>query len=161
MTPKSQPTTKEIAVPERTDIFRDMDRMFREFHDAWFWNLQNPWTRREPPASGGYRFPARTDIIDRGSHYEVVTELPGVSKEQIDVRVVGNVLSVETHEQVETEEKTANYLRRERSSTGYWRQVELPEPLGPEEVKARYDNGVLTLTVPKRHPAVEKKVPVE
>jgi len=102
--------------------------------------------------------PALTDVEDRGTLYAIRTDLPGVPKEKIDVRVNGNVVTIRAESVEEKGEPT--YVYRERSLRQLERTIELPEPVVAADVKAEYKDGVLSLEVPKAHPATEQKVTV-
>ena len=95
----------------------------------------------------------RTDIKETENSYEMDLELPGYKKEEIKVSLENGYLTVSAskHEQ-ESEKK---YLRREiRESTS--RSYYVGSEITREQIKAKYDNGILTLTVPKEQP---KKLP--
>jgi HSP20 family protein len=103
-----------------------------------------------------------TDIADLGTSYEVRADLPGFSKEKIEVRVRGRVLELKAEQVAASEERNGKqYLRQERSIRSVERAFELPEPVVADQVKARYENGVLTVSIPKAHPAADQKVAVE
>lgn len=107
---------------------------------------------------GRFALPALTDVVDRGTAYLVRTDLPGIPKEKIDVRVNGNVVTIRA-ESTEEPSETA-YVYRERSLRQLERTIELPEPVVAADVKAEYKDGVLSLELPKAHPVTEQKVPV-
>ena len=98
----------------------------------------------------GRRTPAfSTDIRDEGAHYLLQAELPGFSKEDIDLDVKDGVLTISaTHEQSE-EQKKDNYVCRERRYGSFQRSFNL-EGIQEDQICASYQNGVLELTLPKR-----------
>lgn len=91
------------------------------------------------------------DIRENDDAYKVEADLPGLSKEDIKLDYTDNVLSIRAHQEMETEEKDteSNYIRRERSSRSYSRQF-LLENVDAEAIKANFENGVLTLDLPKK-----------
>lgn len=113
-------------------------------------------TRQTAPAKGGAQsfmeqisaMPA-IDVAETGSAVEVTVEVPGVSEEDLDVTVQGDVLVIKGNKTSETEDKQKDYHVVERRYGSFHRQV----PLGfvPEAgaVSASFDNGVLKLTVTK------------
>ncbi len=103
---------------------------------------------------------APTDIVDQGDLYEVRADLPGVRKENVEVSLVGRTLQVEGKEMREKEEKGKNYVTRERAYGGFSRSVLLPEDVVSDKISAKYEDGVLTVTVPKAHPEPTRKIPV-
>lgn len=98
----------------------------------------------------GRRTPAfSTDIRDEGAHYLLQAELPGFSKEDIDLDVKDGILTISaTHEQSE-EQKKDNYICRERRYGSFQRSFNL-ESIQEDQICASYQNGVLELTLPKR-----------
>ena len=111
----------------------------------------------------GLRAP-RMDVTDTGAAYKVVAEIPGIPKERLDIRVRGASVEIRAENEAETEEKDERYLRRERTYSGYYRALELPEPVVASEAKAQVVDGVLELELPKQNPTPseeEVKVPVK
>ena len=89
----------------------------------------------------------RTDIKETENGYEMLVDLPGFDKKDINVTLKNGYLTVNAQKQDKEEDKH-NYVRRERNyscSRSYY----VGESIREEDVKAKYDNGTLTLTVPK------------
>jgi HSP20 family protein len=104
---------------------------------------------------------AATDVEDTGAAYEIHVDLPGFSKENIEVHVQGRQVQLKAVQKPETSDKKGRtYLRQERSFQSTERTFELPEPLAVDGVTAKFENGVLQVVVPKAHPAAERKVEV-
>ena len=97
---------------------------------------------REPP----------TDLIDEGDHFILVVELPGVSKEDIDLRVDRDSVTIRAERKHETERKGRNYYVKERGYSTFYRTIPLPEPVIPNETKATFKNGVLEVILKKEKP---------
>ncbi|HRI17297.1 MAG TPA: Hsp20/alpha crystallin family protein [Burkholderiaceae bacterium] len=103
----------------------------------------------------------RLDVIERDAAYDVVLDMPGVAREQLDVVVEGRRLTVSTKAIAPaTTDAAERVLHRERGSSGYARSVLLPEELDNAQSKARLENGVLTLTLAKRPVASASKIQV-
>lgn len=90
-----------------------------------------------------------TDIRDEGDHYLLQAELPGFRKEDIDLDVKDNVLTITAQHQEENEAKTGSYLCKERRSGSFSRSFNL-EGIQEDGITAAYQNGVLELAMPKR-----------
>ncbi|HTT73274.1 MAG TPA: Hsp20/alpha crystallin family protein [Thermoplasmata archaeon] len=157
-TPSPAPKT---AAP--TDPFAEMDRLLSEFRDDWFSTfgpgIAPRFVLRSTGSEPAFR-PALSDVEDTGAAYQIRADLPGVAKDQIAVRVHGDVVEFEGEAQSASEEPSKNFLRRERIYRGFHRAVRLPEPVVGEKVEARFENGTLTISVPKAHPETERTVPV-
>ncbi|MDV3103201.1 Hsp20/alpha crystallin family protein [Thermococcus waiotapuensis] len=124
-------------------IFRDMMRGPR----LWSWrepeeSITTSETWREPFA----------DIFDRGDKFVITVELPGVRKEDIKLRVTEDTVYIEAQMKREKELEREGAIRIERYYSGYRRVIRLPEEVIPEKAKARYNNGVLEIEVPKKNP---------
>jgi HSP20 family protein len=156
--------TKELAQREApTDPWSDLDRAFQEMSERFFEPFVAGPFVPAVRADGATWRPARTDVTDTGAAYSIVAEVPGIPKEKLDIRVRGSTVEIrgETTEEKETE--GTSYVHRERVHQGYYRALELPEPVVAAEAKAKVDHGLLELELPKQHPTpepTEVKVPV-
>ncbi len=100
------------------------------------------------------------DMMDTGPEIIVQTNLPGVKPEEVSVTVVGNTLTIKGTTQQQEEFQGASYLRRERRSTSFTRSVSLPVTVDAEHGEAKFQNGVLTLTLPKAEAVRPKTIKV-
>ena len=93
----------------------------------------------------------KTDISDQGDSYLLEADLPGFEKKDIHLDVHGDVLTInaERHSQHEDKDKKGNYVRLERSYGQYSRQFDV-SGIDAHGIKAKYENGVLKLTMPKK-----------
>lgn len=91
------------------------------------------------------------DIQETDDAFKVEADLPGLRKEDIQLDYADNVLSINAHQETETEEKDEdrNYIRRERSSRSYKRQF-LIKNVDETAISANFENGVLTIDLPKK-----------
>lgn len=104
---------------------------------------------------------ARMDVIDRGSAYAITIDMPGVKKEDIHVTVEGPVVSIRAETVGETPVKEGEQLlHAERYAASYARSFELPVEVTEEGAEAAFENGVLTLTLPKRAPTPGKRLEI-
>lgn len=90
------------------------------------------------------------DIRDDGTHYLIEADLPGMTKEDVEMEVSDDTLLLKARKERAEEEKGEGYIRRERGISSYHRRIALPEDADPDCISARINNGVLTVTVPKR-----------
>lgn len=101
----------------------------------------------------------KTDIVENGNSYELKADLPGFAKEDINVDLKDHVLTISASHKANKEEKdqkSGRVLRQERSTANYQRSFRVDEDVKPEDISAKYENGVLTLAIPKKE-AVETK----
>jgi HSP20 family protein len=89
------------------------------------------------------------DVADSGSAYTVTLEMPGVAKEDVKISVDGRQVSVQA-QHTEEKKEGERVVYRERASTRYARSFTLPAEVAQGDAAAKLENGVLTLTLPKR-----------
>ena len=96
----------------------------------------------------------KTDITDEGDHYLLEADLPGFEKKDIQLDVSGDTLTIraERHSKVEEKDQKNKVIRVERSYGSYSRQFDI-SAVDADQIKAKYDNGVLQLTLPKKEKA--------
>lgn len=93
----------------------------------------------------------KTDIRDEGDKYELEADLPGFEKKDINIDIDNNILKIkaECHSEHEDKDKKGKYVTCERSYGMYSREFDL-SGVNADEIKAKYENGVLKLTLPKK-----------
>jgi HSP20 family protein len=93
--------------------------------------------------------------------FVIQMEVPGIKKEDIDIHLENNVLTLRGERKFDKEEKAQGYHRIERSFGAFARYFSLPETVDPEKVKAEYKNGVLTVSLAKKELAKPRSIKVE
>jgi HSP20 family protein len=114
-----------------------MDRLFR---DSW----GRPLDSRLPDWGD-----IPVDVAEKDNEFVVRATIPGVRPEDIQVNVQGDRLTLRAESHTEQERKDERYVVRERHTTSFYRALTLPSPVTTDHADARYDQGVLTLTLPK------------
>ncbi|MCX7840464.1 MAG: Hsp20/alpha crystallin family protein [Anaerolineae bacterium] len=94
------------------------------------------------------------DMYETKDQVVVKAALPGIKPEQTEVTITGNTLTIRGEAKEEKEIKEENYICRERRMGAFSRSIALPDGLKTDKAEATFENGVLTLTIPK---AEEKK----
>lgn len=89
------------------------------------------------------------DILDKGENYELIADLPGFAKEDIHIEVKDNHLVIVAQKSNEKEESTDTFIRQERSYGKVQRSFYLGD-LDPENIEAKFENGVLNIKLQKR-----------
>ncbi len=94
----------------------------------------------------------RSDVKDAGDHFELEMDLPGFKKEDVKIQLKEGVLNITAAKNVNNDEKDENgkYIRRERFQGTCTRSFYVGEDLQDSDIKAKFNNGVLTVTVPKK-----------
>jgi HSP20 family protein len=101
------------------------------------------------------------DIKEREDELIIEAEIPGIKKENIEINLTENSLSIKAEKKEKKEEKEEGYLHRERSYFGFHRVISLPVAVIPEKAKASYQDGILRIVVPKKEKKEVKGVKVK
>src|SRR5438046_6758176 len=100
------------------------------------------------------------DIFETEHELVVKADLPDVDPQNLDIRVENNILTIRGERKFENKVNEENYLRVERSYGSFSRSFQLANSVNSEAIKADYQNGVLTLSIPKREEAKPKQIKV-
>ena len=144
----------------RRDPFRDMmslrDAMDRLFEES-FVRPFGGW----PLLSGGPQSLA-LDMVETDESLVVEASLPGISPDEVDISVVGNILTIKgEHEEKKEEKEEGKYHFLERRYGAFQRTVTLPADVSADKADASFQNGVLKLTLPKVEEAKPKRIEVK
>ncbi len=139
------PFRRNRALSQRPQSVFDIDSMFDNFFSDSFM-----------PTFFTGDTQLKVDIKENDKEYIVEADLPGINKEEINVELNNDRLTIAVERKEEVNEEKENYIRRERRSGSYCRSF-VVENVKEEEIAAKFENGVLSLTLPKRK-AEEKKV---
>lgn len=124
--------------------FEEIERMFDQMSHQF-------GTLDEELRSGS----VAVDLVDAGDAYVVRADLPGYGRDEIDVEIAGDHLSISASRsddsEVAGETDDGDYIRRERSKRSVDRSIRIPGDVDEEATEARYSDGVLTVELPKAH----------
>lgn len=105
---------------------------------------------------------ARIEVSENSGSYEVRAELPGATKDDIAVEIEGVRVSISAKRSTESEKKEGEkVLYSERTHESYARSFELPQAVDSETAVAKFENGVLMLTLPKKNAPQSRKLAVQ
>jgi HSP20 family protein len=139
---------------ERRSPFTALQDEINRLFDRDLWNMDMP------EFFGDGMTPA-LDVKDNDDTVEVRCDLPGVSKDDIDISVSGNVLTIKGEKSEEKEDKESTYYRKESWSGSFQRSVQLPDTVDPDKADAMMKDGMLVLTLPKKEEDKRKKISVK
>lgn len=161
MSTKEIDTTKGSKLSTKTPLgsllsFDEFDNFFDDF-------LSRRWPRlldRNMPALSEISIP-RVDIIDHDNDIEVQAALPGVKKEDLDVSIHNQTITIRTctHEEKKEEEK-GTYFRREIMHGEYQRTLSLPDNVDGDKANASFKDGILKVTIPKTETSKRKAIEI-
>ncbi len=126
----------------------EMDRLFEEL-DRNFNRLFSRPLRKRSVSRPNIRTPL-VDIKDMGDKYRLEAELPGLNKEDIEIEVKEDRLTLKGETKQETREEGDDYLRQERSYRSFYRELPVPEDILTDKAEATFKNGVLEISLPKK-----------
>lgn len=106
-------------------------------------------------------FMPAVDILERENDFNIKVELPGVEKSDVKITVQNDVLTIRGEKKKVSEKKEENYTRTERSYGIFQRSFTLPASVTSEKIEASYDNGVLSVTIPKLEEAKPQEIEVK
>ncbi|WP_251330404.1 Hsp20/alpha crystallin family protein [Haloplanus pelagicus] len=137
----------------RRNPFDELEELFDRMQE----NVENAARMWDPEEfEGGLPRPGSAgmsvDLEDTGDELVLTGDLPGFETEDIDVRMVDRTLQISAERDEEAESDAGEYVRRERRHASVSRSISLPEAVDESDITARYNNGVLTVRMPKREP---------
>ena len=147
---------------------RELDQFRREFDDLIDrFGFDRGWSGRSPLDREFFNVwetaplrPAIESYIENGK-FIVRTDLPGIGAKDVDIKVVGDVLTIKGQREEKRETKKADYLRREVRYGSFERSITLPEGIKAEDLKATYQDGILELTAAMPKEAAPKEVKIQ
>ena len=101
------------------------------------------------------------DICEEQDHYVIEADLPGVRPEDIDIQMERGELTVRGERARPSREQAPNYRRAERATGTFYRRFSLPDTADPDGIKARTNNGVLRVDIPKKAETQPRRIQVD
>jgi HSP20 family protein len=136
---------------EITRLRREMDRLWEDYFGSGRRGLQ-PLQAEFAPA---------VDVKETAEAVVVKAEVPGMDAKDINIAVMGDVLTIKGEKKSEREEKEENYHLVERSYGSFSRSMVLPAAVDLDKIEAKYDKGVLTVTCPKKEGIKPKAIEIK
>ena len=142
------------ASPMLANVRQDLDRVFERFFEPTFWPNASPrgfeamW---EPVI----------DLSETAKEYVVRLEAPGMARDDFDVDLENNLLTLSGKRELRTEEKGEDFIWQERQEGRFLRTIRLPVAVDKAKIEATYTDGVLTVRLPKSEQAARTKVAVK
>jgi len=155
------PATPGTSITKRREqegLERGIDDMFSEFRRS-FDDMMRPFfplAEIEQELRLPTRY-AQVDLVDNGDSFVLNAELPGFTKDQVDVQINKDGVAIRAECKNEKEDKRKNYLHRERAYSSLQRFIAFPEEVDPTKVEGSMKEGILELKVTKKEPKPEEK----
>ena len=119
--------------------------VFDDFIKPW-----NEWFENGGSFSGRPMTMPAVNIVENKSDYNLSLGVPGMKKEDFNIDVEGNMLTISCEKEANKEEKEEQFTRKEYSYSSFSRSFTLPEEVNREKIEAKYEDGVLRLVLPKK-----------
>ena len=141
----------------RYDPFRDLRTLQEEVNRLFSTNLTRAF---DDEGIGRGAWAPSVDIYENKDHIVLEAELPGMKREDFELSVENNVITLRGERQFEKKEDSDNYHRVERSYGSFTRSFTLPQTVSAEGATAEYKNGVLRVTLPKREETKARRIEI-
>lgn len=177
MAPKHEPETQSgqrtLTAPRSQwslmDLHSEVDRLFDDFARGFGWpGLGRGFFEDRRVGRAESAMPSLSmsvNVVETDTAYEIEAEMPGLDQKDIELKVSDGVLTLSGERKAEQEEKKKDYHLMERSYGSFRRSFTLPDNIVEDKIDAKFANGVLTVTLPKREPGAtkpgEKKIDIK
>ena len=163
---KKEKETKAVSPRRPAEVlprWGEMERWFdRMLEDFWRRPFPSRWRPEQwwPTEAISMRMPV-LDVYEEKDDVVVKAELPGLSKDELQVQITGSTLTLKGEKKKKEEVKEENYYYCERSHGSFVRNIELPCDVKADQVKASFKDGVLEVRLPKTEEAKKKAISVK
>jgi HSP20 family protein len=139
------------------DMFNNMDKILDGYLTRRMWpELDTTQASIRPKTTNRDRTLAPANVIETDGEWSVQVCIPGVKKENVEIKIEGGMLSISYKEESSSESSEARYLSREFFSHSFSRRWRMPQQVNSDEISAAYADGILTVTVPKIEQNIKK-----
>jgi len=126
-------------------IQEDMNRAFENMQKRAFISMPNI-------SNHGFSMNLKTDVTDKGDHYEVLVDMPNIDKSKLEVTAKNGILSISAQSQSRKEQKSGDkIIRQERFIGSFSRSMTLPKNANEAKMRTEYKDGVLKITIGKNN----------
>ncbi|MCA1367367.1 Hsp20/alpha crystallin family protein [Bradyrhizobium sp. BRP14] len=169
---QKQPVKVETSAPEKREpvsmfesLRREIDQLFEDFNPlgwrsfpARMREFDRPWSERST-----WRMSPVVDVIESEKEYKIAAEMPGMDANEVEVKIVNDMLSISGEKKEEKEEREKDRFLSERRYGAFQRSFRLPPGVDADKIEATFAKGVLTVRLPKTAEAAsnEKKINVK
>lgn len=138
------------------EMDREFDLMLRRGHFPFrsglnLWHGEQAFEGKVPSV----------DIIDKDDKIVIKAELPGIDKKDVDISVTDETVSIKGHSSYDKKEEKSNFYRREIACGSFERILAIPANVDSSKAKAKFNDGILELTLPKTKKSNRKKIEIK
>ena len=131
-------------------------RINRNYVPAYWDDFFNDRFFKQINTSGSQSHSPAVNVIEDEKNYRIEVAVPGVKREDFNIELEKDVLTISTEMKEGKEDQTPNYLRREFNFQSFKRSFQLPETIDQENIQASHEAGILIVNLPKSEELVEK-----
>ena len=131
-------------------------RINRNYVPAYWDDFFNDRFYKQINTAGSQRHSPAVNVIEDETSYRIEVAVPGVKREDFNIELEKDVLTISTELKEGKEDQTPNYLRREFNFQSFKRSFQLPDTVDQENIQASHEAGILTVNLAKREEVVEK-----
>lgn len=136
--------------------FEEMEKWFDEFFRRPFSMLGAPWWTRGKAMEIG-EVSSSVDMYEEEDDIVVKAEVPGMKKEDLDVSLTEDTITISGEKRLEEKVERKNFYRSECSYGSFFRSFRLPKEVRPDQAKAKFENGILEIRIPMTEEAKKKE----
>ena len=160
---KKDVVVKKGEIEKAPELFAkrwdDMDRMFEDYFGRTWLRPFGAWPR--PLATEFAPMLPKVDVVDRDDEVIVRAEVPGMEKDELDISISGNMLTLKGETRREEKQEQGDYFRCEMSHGSFARTLVLPADVDESKAKASLKGGVLELKLPKVKESKRRAIRIE
>ena len=149
---------KEFKELAKWTPFREISRLRDEMDRLWE-DFLGPERRALRP--GAEEWIPAVNISDTTDTVTVKVEIPGMEAKDVEISLTGDILTIKGEKKIDQEEKEENFYMVERSYGSFVRSLRLPAAVQEDKIEANYNQGVLTITCPKKEEVRPKQITVK
>jgi len=150
--------TQKTLLPIIQSPFEILDGINRMYYqDPWTTPWWNHWIMNQSPGT----YPENRmrimpiDFLDTGEGFQIITEIPGVNKKDIEITITPKTISICGATEINIRNKTKRYLRKERGYSTFCRYLTFPEDVNPDKAEAMLTDGILQINIRKKIPSAK------
>ena len=144
---------RTIPMIDRDSFLTPFDKMFDQMIESQFPDVVKS-VGVKPYAGSAY---PKVNVYEYDDKIGIVAEIPGLSKKQVNIEVEDNVLTITGDKHKSEDGDGAKVIRRELKHSSFKRSFQLGDQLDGDSVKAKFEDGILSINIPKTEPALPKK----
>ncbi|WP_290649218.1 Hsp20/alpha crystallin family protein [Aquisalimonas sp.] len=152
---------KPVSTARGMNPLEDVEQLFDRFFGGPRRSMLAEFPLWDAVLASAPSRPPKVDVVDREKEILVRAELPGIERKDLDVSVNEHTVTVKGQSRRESEDEDSDYYRREIAQGSFTRTVALPGAVDADSASAKFSDGILELTLPKRKESHRRRVEVK